>query len=333
METQTQRQDAARLRIDTHIQPGAVSTLAADVRRGLTATPKRLPPKHLYDDEGSRLFDAICLTPEYYPTRTEHELLSRISDQLIARNRPTDIVELGSGMARKTRTLLDAARRAKHHCRYVPFDVSKSAIELSSKALLKEYPWLTIHGVVGDFDRHFDRIPVSERRLFLFLGGTIGNFEQADAVAFLKSVRDQMHDGDTFLLGTDLVKDKSVLDAAYNDAQGITAAFNKNMLRVVNRDLNADFDLDSFAHRAFFNTELSRIEMHLDATAAQSVQVRDLGLAVDFAAGESLMTEISRKFTEARVQQLLEAAGLKMFEFFQPENRYFGLSLSGVSPS
>jgi L-histidine N-alpha-methyltransferase len=317
-----------RFVIDVLLGPEGTSTLAADVRRGLAARPKSLPPKHLYDDVGSRLFDRICDTPEYYPTRTEQALLEQIADELIARVAPTDIVELGSGAARKTRTMLDAAQRAGRRVRYVPFDVSESMLVASAEQLLDAYPWLEIHGVVGDYDHHIDRIPAGKRRLLLFIGGTIGNFEHAHAVRFLKTIREQMEPDDRLLLGTDLVKPTSVLEAAYNDAAGVTEAFNKNVLRVINRELGADFEVDAFEHVAFFETAKSQVEMHLRALKEQRVTIRDLDLTVPFAAGETIHTEISRKFTRRTISETLREAGLDLVDWKTSPNDYFGLSLS-----
>ncbi len=306
----------------------AGSTLADDVRRGLMRRPKSLPPKYFYDDRGSKLFDRICDTEEYYQTRTELALLESISSDLIGSFEPTDIVELGSGAARKTRALLDAAERSKVRCRYVPFDVSESMLRSSAAGLIERYPWLEVCGVVGDFERHLDRIPSGARRLFVFLGGTIGNFDDEQVQVFLEAVSRTMTSRDRFLLGTDLVKDPSVLNSAYNDAAGVTAAFNKNVLAVINRELGARFELDQFRHVAFFNENRSQIEMHLESKQHQSVPVPALGNEVILERGERILTEISRKFTRESVRELLATAGLTLETWHEPENRYFGLSVS-----
>lgn len=309
------------------MSPGGASTLAEDVRAGLTGAPKSLPPKHFYDDTGSELFDAICDTPEYYPTRTEHALLRDIAPKLWSGVAPTDVVELGSGMARKTRALFDVAA-TEGRCRYIPFDVSEGALRASGEQLLNEYPWLHIHGVVGDYDRHLVRIPDGKRRLFLFLGGTIGNFDRSSAVAFLSKVRQDMGSGDRLLLGTDLVKDHTVLNAAYNDSAGITAEFNKNVLRVINRELEADFVVEAFNHLAFFNPVQHQIEMHLESTQTHRARIAKLDLDVELGKGERILTEISRKFTQHTVTDMLAAAGLELEDWFTPASGYFGLSLS-----
>jgi len=322
------------LTVEVHVRPGDGSTLAADVRAGLHDTPKTLPPKHFYDERGSRLFDRICETPEYYPTRTERALLEGNADRLVgemlagARGEPVALVELGSGAARKTRCLLEAARRLRSPCTYVPFDVSEEMLRASAARLRAECPWLPIHGVVGDYDRHLDRIPAFRRRLFVFLGGTIGNFDDDQARAFLSRIASIMGPDDRLLLGTDLVKDTARLNAAYNDAQGLTAEFNKNVLRVINRELRADFRLDRFEHLAFFAEDRSRIEMHLRANAAHEVRIDALDLDVAFAEGETIRTEISRKFTRRTVERLYASASLAMESWHAPDDGAFAISVA-----
>lgn len=317
-----------RLRVDVHFRPNHGTGLADDVRFGLASAPKHLQPKYFYDDLGSKLFDRICDTPEYYPTRTEQALLEKLAPRLIDSVAPTDIVELGSGAARKTQCLLDAVDRAGRTTRYVPFDVSESMLVDSAKLLLEKYPWLEIHGVVGDYERHLDRIPPGRRRLILFIGSTIGNFEHEQAIAFLTKLSDQMGPEDRLLLGTDLVKDTGLLNAAYNDAAGLTEAFNKNVLRVINRELDANFRLDRFEHVAFFSSARKQIEMHLRSRDEQRVQIRDLNLTVDFEAGETIQTEISRKFTRQSLTSTLQESNLELLEWHTPENEFFALSLS-----
>lgn len=322
------------LTVDVHVRPDSGSTLAADVREGLRRRPKVLPPKHFYDERGSRLFDRICETPEYYPTRTERGLLEAHADRLVVDALPTGhadpvaLVELGSGAARKTRCLLEAARRHKSRCTYVPFDVSEEMLRASALRLRSECPWLPIHGVVGDFDRHLDRIPSFRRRLFVFLGGTIGNFGDDDARAFLGRIASIMGPDDRLLLGTDLVKDAARLNAAYNDAQGLTAEFNKNVLRVINRELGGTFRLERFEHLAFFDEDRSRIEMHLRANAAHEVRIDALDLDVAFEEGETIRTEISRKFTRRTVERLYASAHLAMVSWHAPEDGAFAISVA-----
>lgn len=317
-----------RFSIDLRSTPEQHSRLAHDVLVGLCSTPKALPPKYFYDAVGSRLFDQICDTPEYYPTRIEQALLERFADSIVQKTDPRCIVEFGSGSARKISTLLAAVERSTACCRYVPFDVSRSMLETSSCALLQRFPWLEVHAIVGDYDRDFDALPVSAPTLFVFLGGTIGNFTPAEAALFLSKLRDQMRVGDYLLLGTDLLKDHDVLNAAYNDAAGVTAKFNKNVLSVVNHRLDASFDADAFRHVAFFDPSEAQIEMHLESTKPQCVPVRALGLDVEFTAGERILTEISRKFTRASVARMLRAAGLGLDAWFAASNGYFGLSVA-----
>lgn len=322
-------QGGSRLEIAVHLEgAGSASTLARDVRLGLTADPKRLPSKYFYDEEGSRLFDRICETPEYYQTRTELALLEAIALPLVSSLQPTEIVELGSGAARKTRTLLDAVERLGMGSRYIPFDVCEEMLRSSSEELLDHYPWLAVHGVVGDYDRHLDRIPDGQRRLIVFLGGTIGNFTEEEAAAFLSRVAATMGSGDRLLLGTDLVKDPSLLHAAYNDGDGVTAAFNKNILEVVNRELDANFPLRSFEHLAFYDEGRSQIEMHLRALRDVSVSVGKLRMFVRLHRGETIHTEISRKFTKESVGSLYRRSGLEMVSWHTPPNQWFGISVA-----
>jgi L-histidine Nalpha-methyltransferase len=316
----------ARLRIEARSRENATLALARDVRRGLLREPKQLPPKYFYDEVGSRLFDAICDTPEYYLTRSEHTLLKETADRLVLDPAPTDLIELGSGAARKTRLLLDAVGRAKVGCRYVPFDVSEEMLEWSARALLAEYPWLRVLGVVGDYERDLEPLPNGERRVVAFLGSTIGNFERSAAVDFLTRIGRQLRRGESLVLGTDLVKDPRVLNAAYNDARGLTRDFNKNVLRVINRELNADFDADRFRHVAFFDETTSQIEMHLESTSSQTVTIESLELELRFAEGERILTEISRKFTRESVEQLFQDAGLALRGWFVSRDGYFALS-------
>lgn len=315
------------LQIEVHLEPTQRATLAVDVRRGLTAAQKSVPPKYFYDDHGARLFDAICDLPEYYLTRTEQALLERVAAEIIVLARPTDLVEFGSGASRKTRVLLDALTRVTRDPRYIPMDVSEGMLRRSAHALLAEYPSLAIHAVVGDYERHLARLPRGERRLVAFLGSTIGNFTPIEADEFLGRVAAQLVPGEHFLLGVDLAKDHAVLHAAYNDAAGVTAEFNRNMLRVINRTLGADFDPAAFDHVAFFNPEASQVEMHLRAQRAHAVRIAALDLEVSFRSGETIHTEISRKFSRAATEAMLCRAGFEPLRWFEPTNRYFGLVL------
>lgn len=331
VELSHESREVERLSIDVLLHADHRAELARDVQLGFTSVPKWLPPKYFYDARGSALFDAICDTPEYYPTRTELALLQRIADSIALTTQATDIVELGSGSGRKTRLLLEAIARQRGRCRYVPFDVSEAMLRSSAEALLKSYPWLTVHGIVGDYDRHLTALPRGERRLFVFLGGTIGNFDHGAAEEFLRSVANTMTPQDFLLLGCDLEKAPAVLHAAYNDRQGITAEFNKNVLRVINRELDADFDLESFEHVAFYAPEHSRIEMHLRSTRAQRVRVGGLDASFGFEPGELLRTEISRKFTRGTAAELVQSSGLRWCGWHTTENEYFGLALCARS--
>jgi L-histidine N-alpha-methyltransferase len=316
-----------RIDVDTTFDHRTSARLFEDARRGLTAARKQLPPMYLYDERGSQLFDAICDTPEYYPTRTEAALLATVAPELMRRVRPTHLVELGSGAARKTRILLEALREVGGG-HYVPMDVSEGILRKSAERLAADYPWLAVTGLVGDYSETLSRLPAAERRLVAFLGGTIGNYEDPEAEAFLSSIRAVLGSHDALLLGADLVKDRAVLHAAYNDAAGLTAAFNKNLLLVLNRELDAEFDPESFEHLAFYDEERSQIEMHLRSLREQTIRVGALDLGVSFRAGETLHTEISRKFTRERIATLLERAGFRLDAWFTPENGYFSLSLA-----
>ena len=310
------------------------ASLRADALAGLTATPKSLPPKWFYDAQGSALFEKITELPEYYPTRAERSILRAVSGQIASSSGARVLVELGSGSSEKTRLLLSALRAAGTLRSYVPVDVSESALTLAGDALAAEYPGLAVHAVVADFEQYLgvpsdtDGDAGAGPRLVAFLGSTIGNMVPAERVTFLRRVRAQLRPGDAFLLGTDLVKDPAVLVAAYDDSAGVTAAFNKNVLAVLNAELGADFDLDAFDHVAVWNTAREWIEMRLRATSAQTVVVRDIGLAVEFTAGEEMRTEVSAKFREAGVRAELAAAGLSMRSWWTDEGAQFGLSLA-----
>ncbi len=317
-----------RLRIDNYLSEQTPSTIAEDVRIGLSQAQKELPAKYFYDNRGSELFDRICDLEEYYPTRTEYALLERVAEPVLSQVRPRDLVEFGSGAARKIRVLLDAADKLHLPIRYIPFDVSSGMLERSAQALLASYPRLKIHGVVGDYDHHLHCLPEGGPRLFLYLGGTIGNFSPAAAVDFLTRVAEVMGPKDRLLLGTDLVKSPHRLHAAYNDSQGITAAFNLNVLHVINRELDADFIPEEFEHYAFYNEEASQIEMHLRARRAMEVTIGGIGLTIHLEKGETIRTEISRKFTRQKVASMLESAGLELQEWMVPDDSSFALSLA-----
>ncbi|MFJ7903017.1 L-histidine N(alpha)-methyltransferase [Streptomyces sp. NPDC096198] len=303
------------------------AALRADVLRGLTGTPKTLPPKWFYDARGSDLFEKITELPEYYPTRAEREILVDRAGEIAAATGARTLVELGSGSSEKTRHLLDALT-ALHT--YVPVDVSESALVQAGEALVAERPHLDVHALIADFTAGLTLPDTPGPRLAAFLGGTIGNLLPAERADFLASVRALLSPGDALLLGTDLVKDASVLVAAYDDAAGVTAEFNKNVLSVVNRELGADFAPDAFDHVARWDSGLEWIEMRLRSRTAQTVKIPALDLAVDFAAGEELRTEVSAKFREDGVRAELGAAGLELTHWWTDAEGRFALSLSTV---
>ncbi|MCW0215626.1 MAG: L-histidine N(alpha)-methyltransferase [Pseudonocardia sp.] len=316
-------------RLDVHLtEADADRDLRADALHGLTATPKELPPKWFYDARGSELFELITALPEYYPTRTERALLEESVDAIAKASGADTIVELGSGSSAKTRLLLDAFARAGTLRRYVPQDVSEAALEGAIAALGTEYPDVELRGVVGDFTRDLDRLPRGGRRMIAFLGGTIGNLVPAARREFLQHVHTVLEPGEQLLLGTGLVIDEQVMVAAYDDAQGVTAEFNRNVLTVLNRELGADFDPAAFAHVALWDAENEWIEMRLRAERAMTVRVAELDLTVEFAAGEELSTEISAKFRPAGVRQMLAEVGFELSEFWSDPDSRFGLSLA-----
>ncbi|MDO0924616.1 L-histidine N(alpha)-methyltransferase [Streptomyces sp. TG1A-8] len=301
------------------------AALRADVLHGLTATPKSLPPKWFYDARGSELFERITELPEYYPTRAEREILLARAGEIAAACRARTLVELGSGSARKTRHLIDSLTSLEA---YVPVDVSESALTRAGRALIGERPGLRVHALIADFTAPLALPGTPGPRLLAFLGGTIGNLLPAERARFLASVRSLLAPGDGLLLGTDLVKDERVLVRAYDDAAGVTAAFNKNVLAVVDRELGADFDPDAFDHVARWDAEREWIEMRLRARTAQSVKVPALDLAVDFAAGEELRTEVSAKFRKEGVSAEVAAAGFAFGHWWTDAQGRFALSLS-----
>ncbi len=315
--------------IDVHLTPDhAARALRTDARAGLLADPKWLAPKWFYDARGSRLFEEITRLPEYYPTRAEREILDRRAGEIAARTGAHTLVELGSGSSEKTRLLLDALRNHGTLREFVPLDVSESALREAAAAIVEDYPGLSVHGVVGDFTEHLSRLPGVPPRMVAFLGGTIGNLIPVERAKFFGSVRDVLDRGEWLLLGTDLVKDPETLVRAYDDAAGVTAEFNKNVLRVLNRQLGADFDVDAFEHVAIWDAANEWIEMHLRATRAMNVLLPEIGLGVDFAEGEELSTEISAKFRREGVESELADAGFELAGWWTDSENRFALSLS-----
>ena len=315
--------------IESFLSEADERSLANDVLDGLTRPFKELPPKHFYDARGSELFERISELPEYYPTRTERGILERHASEIVAESGAGELVELGSGSAAKARILLDAMAAAGTLRRYVPLDVSEQVVRDAAQTLVEEYAELRVHGVIGDLERHLDRVPESDGvpRLLALLGGTIGNFSPGTRRKLLRDVGALLGPEDKLLLGTDLVKDPAVIEAAYNDAQGITAEFNRNVLHVINRELDADFWPDGFEHIAFFDTRHEWVDIRLRAQRSCSVLIGALGLRVDFAAGEDLRTEISAKFTRARLEADFEAAGLVFDGWYTDPGRLFALAI------
>jgi L-histidine N-alpha-methyltransferase len=325
----TMRTAAGDIEIVSRLGPDE-RQLAFDVADGLTRPFKEIPPKHFYDAEGSRLFECIIEQPEYYPYRTERLILEGCSEEIVALTGAAELVELGSGVPTKTLLLLDAMRDAGTLDRYVPFDVSESVLLASAERLVEHYPGLRVFGVLGDFERHLDALPAAEGpRIIAFLGGTIGNFGPGSRRRFLQGVARRLRPQDRLLLGTDLVKDPAVLEAAYNDAAGVTAAFNRNILSVINRELHADFVPEAFEHVAFFDREQEWIEMRLRALEPMVVDIVDLDLGIHFSAREEMRTEISAKFTRERIESDLAAAGLRLHTLMTDDDGLFALSLSG----
>ncbi|MDR3664050.1 MAG: L-histidine N(alpha)-methyltransferase [Mycobacterium sp.] len=306
----------------------APRTLRHDVRAGLSQSPKSLPPKWFYDAVGSDLFDQITRLPEYYPTRTEARILHETAGAITAASGADTLVELGSGTSEKTRILLDAFLEADSLSRFVAFDVDESVLTAALTQLSDEYAGVEISAVRGDFEQHLGELPVVGRRLIVFLGSTIGNLTAGPRADFLASLSGAMRPGDTLLLGTDLVKDTARLVAAYDDSAGVTAQFNRNVLAVVNRELDADFDLDRFEHVARWNPDHERMEMLLRSVVAQQVQIGELDLTVEFEAGEEMLTEVSCKFRPDGVAAELAAAGLRRTGWWTDPAGDFGLSLA-----
>jgi L-histidine N-alpha-methyltransferase len=306
----------------------AYEALCRDVRDGLQSSPKSLPPKWFYDSVGSDLFDQITRLPEYYPTRAETEILRARAAEIADVTGADTLVELGSGTSEKTRLLLDALHQAGSLRRFVPFDVDASILSQAATAIQEEYPGIEIAAVCGDFEKHLAEIPTGGRRLFVFLGSTIGNLHPGVRSEFLAALASALQPGDGLLLGTDLVKDIGRLIRAYDDAAGVTAQFNRNVLEVVNRELDADFDVEAFRHVACWNSDEERMEMSLQVDQPQKVYIRELDLAVEFAAGERMLTEVSCKFRPEMVAAELAQAGLRRTQWWTDAAGDFGLSLS-----
>lgn len=304
-----------------------------DVIEGLTKTSKSLPSKYFYDQQGSQLFEAICQLPEYYPTRTEAAILQEYAQEIVAYTGSCELIELGSGSSTKTRLLLDAYYQQQKSSKYVPIDVSETILKASAIELQKEYPNLPIQGLIGTYEQAlaYCQNPSYNARMIFFLGSSIGNFSATECDKFLEKIATVLKPGDYFLLGIDLQKPSAILEAAYNDAQGVTAAFNLNMLSHLNWRFQSDFNLDLFSHRAIYNQDKSQIEMYLICQKTHPVHFKKLGLTVNFQASESILTEISRKFNLETMQKDLESKGLKPLKVFTDSENLFGLILCQLS--
>ncbi len=300
--------------------------MARDVLKGLMADLKYLPSKYFYDARGSKLFEAICHLPEYYPTRTELELLSTYAEDIVRGLPHGDLVELGAGANWKIRTLLDALGTwHRSDLRYVPVDVCEPALQESAAQLKTVYPEVKVNGIVADFTRDLHKLPSDRPKVVLFFGSTIGNLDEDEALSFLQNVAALLNPGDRFLMGLDMVKEVEILEAAYNDSQNVTAEFNKNILLVINRELRAGFDPASFDHVAFFNTDEERVEMHLRARKAMSVEVGTLGISVVLEKGETIRTEICRKFSRNGAEKMIRDAGLEVSRWYSDPKGWFSL--------
>jgi L-histidine N-alpha-methyltransferase len=320
---------ADQITIDVHLPGGGpLSGIAADARMGLSAPFKELPPKYFYDERGSQLFERITELPEYYPTRAERAILDARAAEIVEVAGTSTLIELGSGSASKTRCLFDAMSSADSLDAYVPVDISEEITRDTAERLIGEYDGLRVHGVVCDYETHLERIPREPGGLIAFLGGTIGNFDPNTRRSFLARIASLMYPEDRFLLGTDLVKDPVRLEAAYNDSEGVTAEFNKNVLHVLNRELDADFDPAGFAHHAFWDEVNSWIDVRLRSLADQTVTVSALDMRVEFAEDEEMRTEISSKFTRPQLEAVYAEVGLELVEWWTDPEDLFALSLA-----
>ncbi|MFQ5675284.1 MAG: L-histidine N(alpha)-methyltransferase [bacterium] len=320
----------SRLSVKVSRKDCSSEPFSRDVLVGLSSTPKTLPPKYFYDETGSRLFEDICELPEYYPTRTERAIIRRYAEEIsILSQKDCALIELGSGSSAKTRLLIEAFLRRSEKLHYIPVDISKNILVESSKALLQDYEQLRITALASDYLtalRALKRQQI-DKKLIAFLGSTIGNFDEKDRLEFLREIRESMNPQDRLLLGADLIKGRDILEPAYDDARGVTAKFNLNLLVRINRELDADFDLDLFRHKAFLNEDLGRIEMHLQSTAKQSVTIDKLGQSFKFARDETIHTENSYKFSKEQIKELARVCGFELKHSWYDENQWFSLNL------
>lgn len=320
--------EVENITIDVHTTNQDPSLVRDEIRSALLATPRMLPTKYIYDDRGSELFEQICDLPEYYQTRTEFQLLQDCADDVVNITNAEELVELGAGAATKTRVLLNAMVRARQLRTYVPFDVSEGMVRRVAQELTNEYPGLQVHGVVGDFLAHLEHLPEGGRRLVAILGGTIGNLDDRTGPAFLSNVFKEMSSGDFFLLGVQLITDVDRLEAAYNDAAGVTAEFNKNILHVMRESFGATFDPEAFEHIARYNPQEHRMEMHLRSLKPQVVDIPQLDLRFKLKQGEEILTEISTKYDRDRTDQLLTSSGFETVEWFADADELHALALA-----
>ena len=312
-----------------YLDPKTQADNGQDVATGLAQTPKTLPAHYFYDDYGSQLFEQICDLPEYYPTRTEAWILQTFADAIAHHTGPCELIELGSGSSTKTRLLLDAYQRLGHPLRYQPIDVSAGILVESAKQLLVDYPTIYVDGLVGTYEQALQALPATAKshRLVVFLGSSLGNFNPAECDRFFRQVTEVLNPGDFFLLGFDLQKETDVLESAYNDAAGVTAAFNLNMLTHLNRRFEGNFDTNYFQHKAIYNQAESQIEMHLYCQHPHTVTLNKLDLIAEFSQDESIRTEISRKFNLEQMQHYLGVKGLPVVKFWTDPKRWFGIVL------
>ncbi|MCS6959658.1 MAG: L-histidine N(alpha)-methyltransferase [Pseudanabaenaceae cyanobacterium SKYGB_i_bin29] len=320
---------SSRLTLQKLVSPRFSPQEAAELTHSLTQIPKQIPPKYFYDDRGSQLFEAICLLPEYYLTRTETELLAKVAPQLPSYTGACELVELGSGSSRKTHIILQAYQQRGLPLRYTPIDISSSILEISAYNLLQSYPGLEVHGIVATYEEALAHLPPTQLpcRLLYFLGSSLGNLDRQQCATFFQQVYQGLQGGDYFLLGVDLHKDKAILEAAYNDAQGVTAAFNLNILAHLNRRFGANFNLSNFRHVAIYNDAEHQIEMYLESLVNQDVYLQGLDLRLSLQAGERIRTEISRKFNLPELTNELRTKGFRGLQTWQDDRGWFGLWL------
>ncbi len=305
------------------------NSLREDVRQGLMSSPRSLPPKYFYDERGSLLFDQICETQEYYPTRVESALLNRHADELVQTAQPEHILEFGSGTSRKTHHLIQACEARGIDCEYLPFDVCEEMLHQVRDEFMKTYGWLDVKPLVGDYTAGLDHLHRPNGTcMYVFLGSSIGNFSKQEASRFIQEVSDCMYSGDTLLIGVDRVKEHDVLHRAYNDGDGITSEFNLNLLNVLNQQLGANFDPDKFNHKAVYNSGRQRIEMYLVSTQGQAVEFAELGETLSLSRGEAILTEVSHKYSYQQAETLLTEAGLHILRHIEPDNAWFSLVLA-----